>query len=145
MKELAVLLRKMQLAAHNFHNTVTGEDFMQDHSHLGDLYPAYESEYDSIIERIIGLYGRDSLDLIAIQISAVEQLKQYPAKCESNTQCFEVLLHCEKELCDHVEKLCKVPGVTQGSQNLLAQLADNSESRQYKLKNRVQKQLKGSL
>lgn len=139
MKELAILLRKMQLTAHNAHNMVSGELFMQDHDYLGELYPIYETEYDSIIERIIGLYGRDSLDLNAITMSAVQKLMQYPVKA-SNIQHFEVLLHCEKELCDHVEKLCKVPGITQGSLNLLAQLADNSEQRQYKLKNRVQKQ-----
>lgn len=132
MKELAIMLRTKQLLAHNGHNMVSGVAFMQDHEFLGELYPEYESAYDSVIERIIGLYGHDSLDIIAIQTAAVQKLAQYP-----NSEFFNSLLHCEKEMCSHIEKLCKVAGVTQGTINLLADIADKSEVRQYKLKARL--------
>lgn len=139
MKELASILRALQLYSHNAHNYVQGPSFFQDHEFLGELYPEYESDYDDMIERIIGLYGSDSLDLNIILDMAVSKLRSYPIKADLNSVYFEAILHCEKELCDHVEKLVKVSGVTQGSIQLITEIANKSEIRQYKLKQRIGK------
>jgi len=135
MKELAIYLRCLQLFTHNAHNVVKGAVFLQDHSFLGDLYPAYEDEYDSVIERIIGLADISMEELIIIQTSALEKLKQYGATQSENKGYFSVILKMEKELCLLIESI--VHEASQGTQQLIGGIADNSEVRQYKLKQRV--------
>lgn len=137
MKELAIMLRVKQLFAHNAHNLVSGALFMQDHNYLGELYPTYEEAYDSVVERIIGLYGKGSVDLLKLQLDATQKLAAYNHNLPDNKTFFSVLLECEQEMCKHIEQLVEVPGVTQGTINLLADLADKSEARQYKLKARI--------
>jgi DNA-binding ferritin-like protein len=134
MKELAVLLRKLQLFTHNAHNLIQGENFLPYHELLGELYPAYEADYDDVVERIIGLYGTESIDLLAIQMSAVQKLQEYPIGPSDALGMFKVILHCEKELQDYVNKLCKNPSVTEGSKQLIGEIANKSEMRSYKLK-----------
>mgnify|MGYP001605842147 CR=1 FL=1 len=55
MEEVAKTLRFMQFYAHEAHNLCSGDTFFSDHDHLGGLYSAYEGEYDSVIERMVGL------------------------------------------------------------------------------------------
>lgn len=134
MKELAILLRKLQLFSHNAHNLVQGEDFLQFHALLGELYPAYEADYDDVIERIIGLYGTESVDLLSIQVNAVQKLQEYPINPSDAIGMFKVIEHCEKEIQDYVGKLCKNPSVTEGTKQLIGDIANKSEMRSYKLK-----------
>lgn len=49
--------------------------------------------------------------------------------------CFKNLLESEKYLCQLIEQ--NVRGASQGTMNLLAGLADDSEVRQYKLQQRI--------
>lgn len=126
---IASLLRFMQLTAHIGHNVLGGATFFQDHGFLGELYAAYEGQYDSIVERMIGT--DEEIDLVKVQKEAVSGLKS-PKSYES---CFEELLECEVELCNMIEKLVK--GSSQGTANLIQGIADESESRQYKLKQRL--------
>lgn len=139
MKELAILLRKMQLLTHMMHNLVSGSDFLLHHEFLGELYPEYEADYDDVIERIIGLYGVNSIDLLSVQISAVDELKHYPIDPFNVIGMFEVVQNCEKELCDYVKKLCSHPGMSEGSKQLVGEIANKSEARQYKLKQIIAK------
>ena len=126
---IAALLRYMQFYGHIGHNLLGGQTFFQDHSFLAELYAAYEDHYDDIIERMIGL--EEELDLVEIQKEAVSGLKS-PKSYEA---CYKELLSCEEELCKMVEKLVK--DSSQGTANLLQDLADKSEMRQYKLKQRL--------
>lgn len=126
---LASYLRYMQFYAHIGHNVLGGATFFQDHSFLGDLYGTYEDAYDSVIERMIGL--EEPLNLIKIHKDAVADL-EIP---KSYDQAFEALLECEKELCKKIEAIA--PKCSQGTMNLLADMADKSEMRQYKLKQRL--------
>lgn len=59
--KLAVQLRHAQFYAHMAHNLTCGPTFYQDHDAFGDLYKAYEGEYDAVIERFIGLGGSPSI------------------------------------------------------------------------------------
>jgi DNA-binding ferritin-like protein len=135
MKNTATILRTMQLVAHNYHNLIAGQNFFADHEFLGELYPAYESAYDSVIERCIGLhdYGQKEIDIVSLE--ARNNSAELPYS--SAAQCFQNLLSAEKVLCATiVEDMQKA---TEGTKNLLAQLADDSEVRQYKLQRRIKK------
>lgn len=119
----------MQLYAHMAHNLLGGETFHQDHEFFGELYAGYEGDYDSVIERMIGL--GEPMDLVKIQKDATSGLKA-PKSIE---QAYEEILLCEEELIAACEKLAK--GATLGTNNLLAGLADKAEMRVYKLKQRL--------
>jgi DNA-binding ferritin-like protein len=128
MKPIATLLRALQLYAHNAHNMASGCNFLQDHEFFGQLYPAYEAEYDSVVERMIGMDME--LDLPALNCDACDIVsKAKTGDCCTN---FKVLLATEKSLCAEIKKT--VGSCSTGTQNLLQGIADNSEMRQYKFK-----------
>ena len=77
MKDLAIHLRYLQLVAHNAHNEVAGPTFFANHEFLGELYPAYETAYDAVVERIIGL-GKP-VDLCQVQVDAAAKLPKMPS------------------------------------------------------------------
>lgn len=130
MKDLAILLRCMQLYTHNAHNIVKGTTFFQDHNFLGELYPLYEESYDSIIERMIGLNQLNEKDIISVQVEAVNYLKNI--KLDSK-DIFQTIVICEKEL----QELCSKIKGSLGTLNLVAQISDDSESRVYKIQQRL--------
>lgn len=126
---LASLLRYMQLYTHICHNSLGGETFLQDHEFFAELYAGYEADYDSVIERMIGL-GED-LDLVKIHKDAISELKT-PKSLE---EAYKEILSCEEELIAACQKLAKSASL--GTENMLAGLADKSEARIYKLKQRL--------
>lgn len=133
MDKLAITYRSAQLYAHNGHNLVKGPTFLEDHEFLGELYGAYESAYDDVIERIIGL-GSESLDLPALNIVAAQYVGRIgsPSKPE---EIFEAILGMEAAICARIKGA--MDGASDGTQNLLQGLADDSEKRQYKLRQRL--------
>lgn len=137
MKEIAILLRVLHLYSTNAHQLVARSSFFSDHEFLGEAYLKYEEDYDSVVERIIGLYGEDSIDLVIIQDLAVQKLKTIPAKVDDNAIFFLHILALEKELCDGIKKL--MPQISEGSKQLFGEIANQSEIRQYKIKRRIHK------
>lgn len=132
MHSIAIHLRSMQLFAHRAHNDITGPTSFQDHEFLGELYPAYEAEYDSVAERMIGLGEKP--DLASITVDAAKMSAMYP-NVSKPKDILEFLLRCEVNLCKLIK--ADVPKATDGTQNLLQGIADNSESRQYKMRQRL--------
>ena len=149
MEELAIQFRHLQFLAHNAHNETGGASFFSDHEFFGALYPDYEQAYDALIERMLGL--GEKFDIVGIHKAAVEKLEAEP-----NPEGYLMaLLDGETELCKQIEAMCgheegteeesgeddgdayasKHP--SQGTMNLLAGLADASEQRQYKLRQRL--------
>ncbi len=126
---LASLFRHLQFYAHFAHNSVGGETFIQDHAFLGELYAAYEDAYDLLIERMIGI--DEPLDLLKIHQSASSDL----SVPKSFKEAFEHILSGEEDICAACEKIAK--GASLGTENMLAGLADQSEMRQFKLKQRL--------
>ena len=126
---LAALLRYMQFYAHVAHNMCSGPTFVSDHPFLAELYGAYEEEYDGVIERMIGL--GEKINLAEIHKMAAKDL-EVPQSFE---QAFKELMVCEKSLCKACEALAKDASL--GTENMLAGIADKSEMRQYKLKQRL--------
>lgn len=124
--ELAIHFRYMQLFAHNAHNITQGQTFFEDHEFFGEIYPAYEAAYDSLVERCIGL-GDENIDLVEVQKRAAAMLTG------TEEDMFNTLLIGEEVTQQIVEKCFEEDDYTQGTLNLLAQLADDSEVRTYKL------------
>jgi len=133
--ELALQFRYLQFYAHAAHNLVSGSTFFQDHEFLGELYPTYETAYDTTVERMIGL--SKELDLLKLQEAAGKMV----AKMEDPTEpddVFKMLLTGEHVICKLVEKCFEEEDeYTQGTLNMLAQFADDSESRTYKMQQRI--------
>lgn len=132
MIKLATHLRYMQLHTHNAHNACQGDTFYSDHEELGDLYGVYTGLYDGVIERMIGL--GQSVDLVSIQVDAAKMLEATPT---SFSAAFTAVLKCEEELIKLIDAANE--GASLGTQNFLQGIADDSEVRQYKLKQRLSK------
>lgn len=138
MLELAVLLRAIQLYAHSAHHLCARTPFHQDHAFFSDVYQAAEAGYDSIIERIIGLYGEDSVELNRIVSEVAAKLQGCPSTgVKENKAFYEQQLKFEKELCSLVETICKNPKASQGVIQTVSTMGELSEIRQYKIKRRL--------
>ena len=135
MIPLITKYRTAQLFAHNAHHLTTGATFFSDHEYLGELYAAYESAYDVLVERWIGLGNVPNL--MQVQRAAADNVtavRGIPAAFA-----FGELLRQEEGLQKWIENAISVnsPPLTQGTINLLTGLADESEARVYKLKQRL--------
>lgn len=133
MDSLITQLRALQFLAHRAHNVIKGPTFFEDHEFLGGLYPAYEAAYDSAVERVIGL-GTEKLNLSKINIAASQMSDILPN--ETKPEPFlRAILKGEKDLCGMIDEAVKK--ASQGTQNLLQGICDDSEKRQYQLKQRL--------
>lgn len=132
MKELSTLYRSAQFYAHMAHNIAKGQTFFQDHEFLGELYGTYESAYDDLIERMIGLGF--SPDISGITVEAATMVADHDSS-QSTQSCFSYILGMERSFCDEIKRI--MPKNTVGTQNLLQGLADDSEKRQYKIQQRL--------
>lgn len=134
LTKLAARFRAMQLFAHNAHLITKGQTFYQDHEAFGEMYPAYEKAFDGLVERTIGLGGEYNPE------ASFKQVSEFMAPtwdCTDTEKCFEKALDFEKRICTDITDILTRMDVTQGVSNFLQGLADESESRQYKLKQRL--------
>jgi len=131
LSDLATLFRVSQFYAHQAHNLTYGTSFFSDHAFFGDLYSVYESAYDSLIERIIGLGGKPDIQQIAR--TAVDkfasQTDSTPDKFYKRVGATEV----------EIRKLSEaaIEGQSEGTKNFLQGLCDESEQRSYKILQRI--------
>lgn len=138
MLQIAIQLRAMQLFTHSAHHLCARTVFHQDHEFFSEVYQAVEDDYDTVIERIIGLTGEASVDLNVIMTNVSEKLKSCPSVgVKENKVFYQKLLEQEKQLCQMVEVTCKTPGTSQGVIQSLGTIAEKSEVRQYKINRRV--------
>jgi len=134
MQDLAIQFRAAQLYAHNAHHQIKGITFFADHEFLASAYEAYTEAYDAIIERMIGT--DIPYDLNQILTSATDKVKTYPDTLKiPSSSIFNVILEIEKELCAIITNYGSEYSV--GTINLIAQFADDSEVRQYKIRQRI--------
>jgi len=133
MKDLAIAFRSAQLTAHAMHNLAKGCTFLPAHEYLGELYGKYEEAYDETVERMIGT--GDMPNIAEITKAATSKCCQYDFNGMDNTDMFNALLDVEM----NIRQLCASYNgqASLGTQNLLAQFADDSEARTYKLKRLV--------
>lgn len=131
MKTIATYFRGLQLFAHNAHNLAKGPTFLEDHEFFGSLYGTYESAYDSVVERMIGLGEEVDLAAITKEACAIAGSK----KIGTNEDSYKVILATEKVLREEISKVVK--SASDGTQNLLQGLADDSEKRTFLISRRL--------
>jgi DNA-binding ferritin-like protein len=134
MQDLAIQFRAAQLYTHNAHHQIKGITFFADHKFLASAYEAYTEAYDAIIERMIGT--DIPYDLNEILTAATDKVLSYPNTLNiPSTSIFNVILDIEKSLCDTIDSYGDE--YSTGTINLIAQFADDSEVRQYKIRQRI--------
>lgn len=136
MIEAAILLRNKQLVVHNMHNNASKVAFLADHDYLGEIYGKAESQYDGIIERLIGL--GQTPDLNSVQIQAAQKLAALPP-AKDNGEMFSQILMLNKQILQVIEAECRSGKLSQGSLQLLGGIADELEGECYKLVQRTKK------
>ena len=136
MLELICTLRASQLFLHHAHLLAKGSLFIQDHEFLGELYGQLEDEFDSVCERLIGLGGEEHLNLSIVMMKVTDKLKSVPSIVSENKVYFQKQLEFEKSICSQIEELA-ASGVSEGTLQLIGDIANNSEKRQYKIGRRV--------
>ena len=137
MKDLLIQLRAMNLFSHSAHNLVDGINFFSDHAFFGDAYSAHDSAYDDVAERTIGTLGEDSLRLENIAAGAAIKLKGCPSVgVKENSAFYQYLLQMEQNLCIMIQATIQA-GASEGTKQMLGNICDTSEMRQYKIKQRL--------
>lgn len=127
----------MKFAYHNAHLLAKNPQFFADHAALGEFYSALESDFDSVSERLIGLFGPEAFSLALILQQAMVKLPQAPAP--DNATYFSQGLQQEQELQQLGGMICKLPECSEGTKQLIGNILDDSESRVYKIKQRLRK------
>lgn len=134
MDQLATLFRAAQFYAHAAHNFAKGATFYQDHEELGELYGAYEEAYDSVVERMIAT--GEPFSVQQILTNAAAEANRYPDPSTFSQQTsFQTLFSLEQKIRLAIETV--IAAQTLGTQNLLQDLADQSEMRSYKIGQRL--------
>lgn len=137
---LVAHLRTLHLYYHNCHHVAFGPTFVQDHELFQQFYETFLTDYDDVSERTVGYYGRASLDLESIMRQVQIILSQLPKPSQASVD--EMLaggLLAEKELCKICEVVDKTPEASSGLRQLLGDIANRSEVRQYKIQQRLEK------
>lgn len=132
MKELAVLLRALQLYAHNCHNLVSGPTFFQDHEFLGEIYSSAEGDYDSVIERMLG--KKMDLDLVRVQVEAAVKLKGLPLT--SAQEMFMTIAQLSDAIKQQINVVISEP-ISEGMKQLVGEIYNQLEIKDYKLGQRL--------
>lgn len=139
LKPLLIQLRAMQLFAHSAHNLCARVPFFQDHDFFGSAYSAHESEYDNVAERQIGLFGEMDLALGPLASAVAAKLQPCPSiGVKENSVFFQYQLQLEMELCKLIAQMIAA-GLSEGTRQMLGNIYDASEVRQYKIKQRLKK------
>ena len=133
MDKIATTLRAAQLTAHNFHNMTRGMSFFADHEFFAEVYGEYEGDYDAVVERAIGT--GEAIDLCEVTTNAAAKSSNYDCSDMAADEMCAVLLGLEREI--QAQAMESNKGASLGTQNLLQSIADRSESRVYKLRQRI--------
>lgn len=137
LKEIAIKLRAMQLFYQTAHNLVKGTVFYQDHEALGEYYSQVSCDYDGIIERAITLEGDEAASL-SMQIKEIYKIiKDIPCVgVKENKKHFQKAMELEKDLCSAIEAHIEA-GCSAGTEQLIGDIANKSEIRQYLISRRI--------
>lgn len=136
--ELIVYLRAMQLFYHSCHNLTKGPLFFADHEAFGGFYSSLEKDYDDVVERAIPTEGEGVADPVK-QIQEVYKIlkEKNLTPVKENKDMFLKGLECEKHLCKLIDIKCKSGKISEGTRQLIGDIANASEVRQYKISQRL--------
>lgn len=136
--ELSASVRALQFYAHHAHHVCARIVFSQDHAMLAEIYTKAETDYDNIIERYIGLKGDAALDESKVLMMACQKVQKLPMKdVKENKILLKACLDLILEINSKIEPLCKEPNASQGTIQMLGNIADANEVLVYKLKQRL--------
>lgn len=139
MLQLAICLRALQLYSHHAHNLCARVVFHQDHEFFADVYGFAETSYDDVIERIIGTQGESaSLELKGILKGVYAKLDKFPdVGVKENKIFYAAILDQKKYILDELETLCQSPELSEGTKQMLGNIADKMEVFVYKIQQRL--------
>lgn len=134
MIQLAIKLRTGQLYAHNAHHAAHGSTFFEDHEFFGEAYDAIGKAYDDVVERGIALGIIEPQYLSAIQQNAIRELPEIG----SDEEMLARLQYLDRGVCKEIETCMREMKLSQGTQNLLQDIADSTEKRsEYLIRRRL--------
>jgi len=136
--ELLAKLRALALYYQTAHWQVKGSLFYQDHLLFDRLYNSVVPEIDKVGERSIGITGDRAVVNLNASLQAISDIiSAVPTECPENLHFASSAIALEKDVLACLE-LMKAQA-SFGSENLLADIADNHESHLYLLQQRVLK------
>lgn len=140
MLKLAQQLQAMKMCYHNAHHIASRVGFFADHDSLGSFYGQLDSDFDDVMERSIGLYGTEVANLGVIMQGVAAKTATCPSnRATDNSALFSHGLQLETELVGLVEAICKSPECKESTKQLISEIGNKSEMRQYKIKQRIKK------
>lgn len=135
MENIAIILKLLNLYTHAAHNLAKGSLFLEDHAFLGELYPQYDTDYDDTIERMMGL-GMPT-DIKSITQKACAAFSASDLDVPENSAYYKRVLELEQALQQTIK--AEYTKASIGTQQLIGEMANKSEARIYKLKQRTKK------
>lgn len=134
MLDLIICLRALNLYYHAAHNNTSGPSFHSDHAFFGSAYEEVDDQYDACIERLIGNLGRAPA-LLQIVGAAAKKLKDMGDPVSVDAM-YKAAIKEEKYIADLCSKVDKECADSVGVKNLVGDIADKCEQRQYKISRR---------
>ena len=131
----AITSRLMQLYYHNCHHLTQGASFFSDHEFFGSAYGAMDGAYDRLAERYIGEFGNKAFETVTIAKVVMGEVTDYQVEDMCCCDMLETGLKLEQRLSAELTALDKVAPI--GLRNLIGDLAEQSDIRQYKIKQRL--------
>ena len=135
--DLAVCFRGMYLYSVQAHQLASKSTFIQDHEFLADIYSFAESSYDRLVERHIGTVSSSGVDFISLTNKSVDKVKSLKQIVSENKEYFEEILRFSTYILQELNKVAKSPSISVGTQNMIADIADQLEVLRYKIKRRI--------
>lgn len=138
--KLSAYLLAMKLCYHNAHHVASRISFFADHEAFGDFYSQLDDDYDSVVERMIGLYSSDLANLQKILSLVSPLINNFPSNSTpDNSSLFSFMLNTENGLVNQVELICKSPECKESTKQLISEIGNKAEMRIYKIKQRIKK------
>lgn len=120
------------------HWQVKNTIYYADHQLLDRLYGESYARLDQIAEKIIGTTGNlAALNLNEVLKKEYELIKTLPYTPEENSAFFQAGLSLEQKILELCAQIDAAPETTVGIKNMIGDIADESESRIYLLRQRL--------
>lgn len=142
LQNLFVLLKATSSYYKTGHWQVKNTIYYADHQLLDRLYNESYARLDQIAEKIIGTSGNSAaLNLNDILKKEYEIIKSLPYTPEENNAFFQAGLGLEQRILETCKVIDSSPESSVGIRNMIGDIADESESRIYLLKQRLNKKV----
>lgn len=129
--------RILHLYYHYCHLLLTGPTFVADHGLFKKFYKQLALDYDSLSEQFIQNIDKQEFDTVIINQLLSEELSKFKIEQLSLEEMFDYGLSFEEEFYSNLTKLDKQAPI--GLRNLLGAIAEQSDTRKYKIRQRLEK------